>query len=336
MCCAIDRLRLFPFRLLARLALHYTFRFLRILRFSAFGLFCLLHSLSVLAGEVTLAWDPIHDANLAGYRLYYGYTKGSYEGVLDVGLETTYTLTDLEDGQAYYFSLVAYDVHGEESELSQEVAHNGAPMDSERDTDENALPDQDEANQAEPDKESVLEAADEADDELETTPGLEQDLEDDQDHDRSEVRTDLHVIPQSELSIVSVNSETLVGEGAAESAIDSRIETFWHTGKGAKASIHPHELVIALGGEYVVRGFRYLPRQDGKIDGMVGRYSLYVSEDGKDWGKAVIAGTFSKGLTEQEVTFLGKTGRFVRFVAHSEVNGKCWTSVAELNVLGVR
>jgi hypothetical protein len=48
---------------------------------------------------------------------------------------------------------------------------------------------------------------------------------------------------------------------------------------GAKAPLHPHELVLALGGEYVVRGWRYLPRQDGKTEGVVARYSFYVSED---------------------------------------------------------
>ena len=33
--------------------------------------------------------------------------------------------------------------------------------------------------------------------------------------------------------------------------------------------------------------------------------------------------------------FLGKTGRFVRFVAQAEVNGNPWTSAAEINILGV-
>jgi F5/8 type C domain/Fibronectin type III domain len=313
--------------------------FLRAVGFSAFGLLGLLLPSSVLAGEVTLAWDPSQDPNLAGYRIYYGYAKGSYEGVLDAGMETTYTLTDLEEGQPYYFALVAYDSHGEESELSQEVAYNGPPTDYEADADESAVPNQDEADQAASESESVLDAAGEMDaDEPDTTPALEQDAEDDQDqdHERSEASTDLHVIPQPELSIASVDSETLVGDGAADSAIDDRVETFWHTERGARASVHPHELVIALGREYMVSGFRYLPRQDGKTDGMVGRYSFYVSEDGKGWGKAVTTGTFSRDIAEQEVTFPGKVGSFVRFVAHSEVNGKPWTSVAELNVLGVR
>jgi hypothetical protein len=38
-----------------------------------------------------LAWDPVSDTNVAGYKLYYGYARGSYEGDVDVGMETTYT-----------------------------------------------------------------------------------------------------------------------------------------------------------------------------------------------------------------------------------------------------
>ncbi len=148
--------------------------------------------------------------------------------------------------------------------------------------------------------------------------------------------TDPQVIPQAELSIVRVSSEPLVGDGSANAAIDGRIETFWHTEMGSKAPMPPHELEVALGGEYVVKGFRYLPRQDGKTDGTVARYSFYVSEDGVNWGEAVATGTFSRGSVEKEVVFTEKQGSFVRFVAHAEVNGKPWTSMAEINVLAIR
>jgi hypothetical protein len=333
----LDRLRLFSFRALAQLGPHLTPRFLHPLGFLAFGLFYLLFPASALVGEVTLAWDPASDPNVAGYRLYYGYAQGSYEGDVDVGVETAYTLTNLEEGKAYYFVLVAYDINGEEGELSQEVVHNGPAADFEGDSDEGGVTDQDEADQAESDGEPVLEAADEtAADALDPIPAVEQASEDDQEHDRSEAGADLQVIPHSELRIVSVDSETLVGDGAADSAIDGRVETFWQTARGSRVSLHPHELVIALRGEYMVRGFRYLPRQDGKTDGMVGRYSFYVRQDGEDWGKAVTAGSFSKDIVEQQVTFPEKAGSFVRFVAHSEVDGKPWTSVAEINILAVR
>jgi F5/8 type C domain len=77
-------------------------------------------------------------------------------------------------------------------------------------------------------------------------------------------------------------------------------------------------------------------RQDGKIDGMVARYSFYVSENGVNWGRAVATGTFSRDPAEKEMVFPEKQGSFVRFVAHAEGNGMPWTSMAEINVLAMQ
>lgn len=81
--------------------------------------------------SVTLAWDaPTTDArgdplsDLAAYRLYVGSeTPLIPEGarMIDVGTETTYTVTDLEPG-VYYFAVSAVDIDGNESALSQEVS----------------------------------------------------------------------------------------------------------------------------------------------------------------------------------------------------------------------
>jgi hypothetical protein len=337
--CPLNQSSRFPSRALARLFSSLTPRVLRALRLSAFGLCCLVLPARILAGEVTIAWDPPQDASAAGYRIYYGSGSSGYEGVLEVGMDTTYTMTDLAEGQAYYFALVAYDADGVESQLSQEVPHNGPARDAEVDDEANDLLDAPEADPAEADSEPDGEDSDEIDaEELDTMPDFAQDAEvdQDQDHDRPEASSELHVVPHSALRIVSVDSETLVGDGAADSAIDGRVETFWQTARGARASVPPHELVIALGGEHMVSGFRYLPRQDGRTDGMVGRYSFYVSADGQAWGKAVTTGTFSRDIGEQEVMFPGQEGSFVRFVAHTEMNGKSSTSVAEITVVAVR
>jgi hypothetical protein len=317
---ALDRSKLYPLLGIARRVPRLPHSFLRALEISAFGLLCLFFPSSVVAGEVTLAWDPAGDPNVAGYRLYYGHEKGRYEADVDVGLETTITLTDLEEGQAYYFMIVAYDIDGRQGELSEEVVHNGPPEDLESDAEESDVFDTDEADQGDSDGESVLEAAD----------------EDEQENKGAEAEAQSEVIPYADLRIAYVDSETLVGDGAADLAIDGRAETFWQTSRSSRASRHPHEVVIALGGEYMVRGFRYLPRQDGKTDGMVERYSFYVRQEGEDWGEAVATGSFSRDITEQQVSFPEKAGSFARFVAHSEVNGKPCTSVAEIIILGVR
>jgi F5/8 type C domain len=66
---------------------------------------------------------------------------------------------------------------------------------------------------------------------------------------------------------------------------------------------------------------------------MIADYRFYVSTDGATWGTAVASGRFSNTSLESQVTFASKTGRFVRLRAMTEVNGRPWTTVAELNVL---
>ena len=96
----------------------------------------------------------------------------------------------------------------------------------------------------------------------------------------------------------------------------------------------PHTLVLDLGGQYQVDGWRYLPRQDGSPNGTIAGYQVYVSDDGTTWGTAVAAGTLAANTSEKTVRFTAKTGRFVRLVAVSEINGQPWTSAAELNIFG--
>jgi hypothetical protein len=233
--------------------------------------------------------------------------------------------------------LVAYDTDGKQSELSQEVIHNGPPADSEEEPEESGVFDQEEADQGESEAEPALQAANEtAAEPRDPTPAEGQASQDDQDSSCPEAGADSQVIPSAELRIVSVSSEMLAGDGSADSAIDGRVETFWQTAGDSRGPSHPHEVVIALGGEYMVRGFRYLPRQDGTTDGMVESYSFYVRQEGQEWEDAVATGRFSRGVTEQQVTFPEKAGSFVRFVAHSEVNGQPSTSAAEISVLAVR
>jgi hypothetical protein len=56
-------------------------------------------------------------------------------------------------------------------------------------------------------------------------------------------------------------------------------------------------------------------------------------ESTSDWGAAV-TGAFGTGAQPSTVTFTAKAGRYIRFRALSEVTGKPYTSVAELDVAG--
>jgi hypothetical protein len=84
------------------------------------------------AGQIRLSWSaPTKDeegmplTNLAGYKLYYGQNSrqvsGSYASVVDVGNQTSHTLSGLTDGQRYYFAVTAYNTVRDESDYSNEA-----------------------------------------------------------------------------------------------------------------------------------------------------------------------------------------------------------------------
>lgn len=80
---------------------------------------------STQAGQVTLDWqDDNNDPSLVSYYiLYYWQSSWSTAESVNVGNQTTYTLTDLEAGQTYHFSVTAYDHNGDkESDFSSEVS----------------------------------------------------------------------------------------------------------------------------------------------------------------------------------------------------------------------
>lgn len=72
---------------------------------------------------VTLAWNANSESNLAGYRLLYGTTPGTYSGSVDAGNTTTATATGLNSGTVYYFVVVAYNSAGQTSTPSAEVSY---------------------------------------------------------------------------------------------------------------------------------------------------------------------------------------------------------------------
>ena len=96
-----------------------TFRFLSLV---TFALVLSLFPQNVYSVDVTLAWDPNTEPDLAGYWVYYGTSSGIYPLSIDVDNLTTYTVSDLEEGQTYYFAVTAYDFSGNESDFSNEVS----------------------------------------------------------------------------------------------------------------------------------------------------------------------------------------------------------------------
>ena len=130
-----------------------------------------------------------------------------------------------------------------------------------------------------------------------------------------------------------VSADSYQGGNEASLAIDNNNSTFWHTAWGANEPKHPHTIIIDMKKIYQVTAFTYLARQDGNANGMVKGYSVYLSLDGKTWGSAVATGEF-KNTTALQTAKLSKAtaGRYLKFVATSEVNGNAWTSAAEIGI----
>ncbi|SEH70410.1 alpha-l-fucosidase [Akkermansia glycaniphila] len=126
--------------------------------------------------------------------------------------------------------------------------------------------------------------------------------------------------------------------GASDPArmIDGKDDTLWHTHAGSGEIPPPQTIDIDMGCEIPVASVLYTPRQDGNTKGIVNNYEVYVSKDGKEWGKAAAAGEFSNikaNPIRQRIDLAEPaTGRFLRFVAKSAIDGNHVT-VAELGIL---
>ena len=81
-----------------------------------------LPSQAQTTASVTLAWNPSASSGIAGYRLHYGTSSGTYPNVIDVGNTITATVSRLTAGQTYYFVATAYNTVGLESLPSNEVS----------------------------------------------------------------------------------------------------------------------------------------------------------------------------------------------------------------------
>ncbi|HTG45608.1 MAG TPA: chitobiase/beta-hexosaminidase C-terminal domain-containing protein [Verrucomicrobiae bacterium] len=90
-----------------------------------------LSAVGTRAESVTVAWDANRETDLAGYRVYYGPDKAPPTKV-DVGRNTSLTLTNLAGNTPYYFYATAYNTAGLESDPSAQVVYTppSTPLDT--------------------------------------------------------------------------------------------------------------------------------------------------------------------------------------------------------------
>jgi hypothetical protein len=152
-----------------------------------------------------------------------------------------------------------------------------------------------------------------------------------------EWRVDDGFIPQTDWKLVRADSEETSAEnGRASNAFDGSASTIWHTQYTGATPAPPHEIVIDLGATYMLESLRYLPRQDSVDHGIVAAYEFYVSDAADKWEQPVATGMFAADREAKLVRFNARAGRYVRFVAMREINGREWASVAELDLGGVK
>ena len=118
----------------------------------------------------------------------------------------------------------------------------------------------------------------------------------------------------------------------ASAVLDGNVSTVWHQGKDQKM---PVDLVIDLGNELNLAGFKYHPEQGTWEPGIIQHYEFYVSADNKTW-KLADQGEFSNIKNNplwQVKRFQPIKARYIKLRAlkNTENNSKC--GYAEIDVI---
>ena len=123
-------------------------------------------------------------------------------------------------------------------------------------------------------------------------------------------------------------------EGDASYLVDGDPSTIWHTMYSITLAKYPHWVDFDAGKQKVIKGFTYLARQDGSLNGCIKDYEIYVSNDNKAWGEPVAKGSFEKTAKLQKVMFRKPVkARYVRLRALNEQSGQDYASGAEFTLV---
>ena len=123
-------------------------------------------------------------------------------------------------------------------------------------------------------------------------------------------------------------------EGEAYNLVDGDPGTYWHTMYSITLAKYPHWVDFDAGEPRLIKGFSYLARQDGSLNGCVKDYEIYVSNDKEHWGTPVAKGQLKNTADAQRV-MLDKPvkARYLRFRALSEQHGEDYASGAEFSII---
>lgn len=140
-------------------------------------------------------------------------------------------------------------------------------------------------------------------------------------------------LKQNHIKDIYTNSEEIVAEnGSVKNVFDNDISTYWHTEWKDKTPIHPHYIAFELKEKTNINGFEYTPRQDYE-NGRILDYQFIISNNSDLSNGFLFLGKFEKSSQKQIVKFPSVEGKYVKFIALSEVNNQPWASCAEFNIL---
>lgn len=133
-------------------------------------------------------------------------------------------------------------------------------------------------------------------------------------------------IPRKSWKLVGINDEK------ANAMLDGDPSTAWRQNRDKKM---PVDLVIDLGNEETLSGFRYLPDQNIWNPGIISQYEFYISVDNAEW-KLADAGEFSNIKNNplwQSKSFSPVKARYIKLRALRNTEGNDEIGYAEVDII---
>jgi len=122
-----------------------------------------------------------------------------------------------------------------------------------------------------------------------------------------------------------------ISDEKADAILDGDPSSVWHQ----RDNKMPVDLIIDLGNNYNICGFKYLPDQNKWSSGIITNYQFYVSSDNKEW-KLVSEGEFSNIKNNplwQIKQFASVNARFIKMSALKNTFGDNVAGYAEVDVI---
>jgi hypothetical protein len=122
-----------------------------------------------------------------------------------------------------------------------------------------------------------------------------------------------------------------------EKMLDGSNRTFWHSRFKPTLAKPPHYVILENPNGRVIDGLSYATWSGGNGNGQIQAYSVFMSDDGQNWGESIIDGNLEIRLANEQFIHFPQTTnkKFIKFLvtkAHS-IDGRSLASIGRLDVL---